>query len=83
MTQALVAYNQYGIILATDSRATRFDEAGRPSYFSVEKLFPLGRHSAVLSGGAGVSLPLSLALRQEVSKRRGLEDIEDLVDFSL
>jgi 20S proteasome alpha/beta subunit len=83
MTQALAGFNQHGLILATDSRATRFDPEGRPEYFTVEKLFPLSRHCAILSGGAGVSVPLTLALRQEITKRRGLEDLEEIVDFSV
>jgi hypothetical protein len=81
MTQALAGYNENGIILATDSRATHFDEQGQPHYFSVEKLFPLGKYAAVLSGGAGVSVPLSLALRHEVDQRR-LVDIQDIVEFA-
>lgn len=81
MTQALVGYNDHGIILATDSRATRFDEQGQPHYFSIEKLFPLGKFTAVLSGGAGVSVPLSLALRHEVNQRR-LVEIEDIVELA-
>jgi hypothetical protein len=83
MTQALAGFNEHGIVLATDSLATRFDADGRPAYFNVEKLLPLSRHCAVLSGGAGLSVPLSLALRQEIGKRRGLEDIDEIVDFSL
>ncbi len=83
MTQALAGFNQHGIILATDSLATRFDAQGRPQHFNVEKLFPLSRHCAILSGGAGVSVPLSLALRQEIAKHRGLDDLEEIVDFSL
>jgi hypothetical protein len=82
MTQALAGFNEHGIVLATDSRATRFDDAGRLEYFSVEKLFPLGKCGAVLSGGAGVSVPLSLALRREIEQRRGLEEFEDMVDFA-
>jgi hypothetical protein len=84
MTQALAGFNEHGIVLATDSLATRFDADGRPAYFNVEKLLPLiSRHCAILSGGAGVSVPLSLALRQEIGRRRGLEDIDEMVDFSL
>ncbi|MFP3867838.1 MAG: hypothetical protein ACLFUU_06715 [Desulfobacteraceae bacterium] len=82
MTQALVGYNDHGIILATDSRATRFDEQGQSHYFSVEKLFPLGTLAAVLSGGSGVSVPLSLALRHEVDQRR-LVEIEAIIGFAL
>ncbi len=83
MTQALAAYNGHGLVLASDSRATRFDPAGRPEYFSVKKLLPLARHSALLSGGAGVSVPLSLALRREIARHRGLLELEDLADFAL
>lgn len=83
MTQALAGYNQHGLFLATDSRATRFDAGGRPEFFKVQKLFPLGRNCAILSGGAGVSVPLSLALRRDIARRRGLEDLEEVVDFAL
>ena len=42
MTQALAGFNERGIVLATDSRATRFDPGGQPEIFQVKKLFPLG-----------------------------------------
>lgn len=83
MTQALTAFDEHGLVLATDSRATRFTEAGQAEFFSVEKLFPLGRFSAILSGGAGVSVPLTLALRYEIGQRRGLDDLEHMVEFAL
>ncbi len=83
MTQALAAYNEHGIILATDSRATRFDPEGRAGYFSVKKLLPLRSHAALLSGGAGVSVALSQALKREIGRRRGLDHLEDVVDFAL
>jgi hypothetical protein len=83
MTQALAAFNEDGIVLATDSRATRFDAAGRPEFFSVKKLSPLGDCGAILSGGAGVSVPLSFALRREIARHRGLVDLEDMVDLAL
>ena len=83
MTQALAGFNEHGLVWATDSLATRFDAAGRPEFINVEKLFPLGKFNAVLSGGAGVSVPLSLALRREIERRRGLEDLEDIVEFAL
>lgn len=83
MTQALAAYDDHGLVLATDSRATRFTDAGQAQFFSVPKLFPLGRFSAILSGGAGVSVPLSQALRHEIGQRRGLEDLDHMVEFAL
>ena len=59
MTQALAGFNEHGIVLATDSLATRFDSSGQPEVFNVNKLLALGRHAAILSGGAGVSVSLS------------------------
>jgi hypothetical protein len=83
MTQALAGFNEHGVVLATDSRATRFDALGRPEIFQVKKLFPLRGCCAILSGGAGVSVPLSLALRREIERRRGLEELDDMVEFAL
>ena len=83
MTQALAGFNEHGIVLATDSRASRFDAAGRAEYFAVKKLLPLGRHAAILSGGAGVSVALSQALRREIGHRRGLDHLDDMADFAL
>ncbi|MCL6620741.1 MAG: hypothetical protein K6T55_01450 [Syntrophobacterales bacterium] len=82
MTQALAGYNEHGLFFATDSRATRFREGEKAEYFVVTKLFPLTRHSAIISGGAGVSVPLSQVLAREISRRRGLEDLEDVFDFA-
>ncbi len=82
MTQALAGYNEHGLFFATDSRATRFRAGEEPEYFVVHKLFPLTRYAAILSGGAGVSVPLSQVLAREISRRRGLEDLEDVVDFA-
>jgi 20S proteasome alpha/beta subunit len=83
MTQALAGLNEHGIVLATDSRATRFDAAGQPEIFNVNKLFPLDRHTAILSGGAGVSVPLSLALRQQIARHPGRLQMEEMVEFAL
>jgi hypothetical protein len=83
VTQALAAFDNHGLVLATDSRATRFTDNGQAEFFSVDKLFPLGRWAAMLSGGAGVSVPLTLALRHAIGQRRGLDDLEDMVEFAL
>lgn len=82
MTQALAGYNEHGLFLATDSRATRFDARGQADFFNVQKLFPLGRNCAILSGGAGVSVPLSQALHREIERHRGLEDLEEIAEFA-
>ena len=83
MTQALAAFDNHGLVLATDSRATRFTDAGQAEFFSVEKLFPLGKWAAMLSGGAGVSVPLTLGLRHAIGQRRGLDDLDHTVEFAL
>jgi len=83
VTQALAGYHAHGLFLATDSRATRFDPRGQADFFNVQKLFPLGRNCAILSGGAGVSVPLSLALRREIARHRGLEDLEEIAAFAI
>ncbi|MGQ9921714.1 MAG: hypothetical protein ACUVRZ_10350 [Desulfobacca sp.] len=82
MTQTLVGYNQHGVIMAADSRATRFTPAGTKEFFAVEKLFPLGRYCGVVSGGSGVSIPLTHVLRQEV-QRRGLLGVEDILECAV
>ena len=57
MTQALAAFDEHGVVLATDSRATRFVGDGQAEFSSVDKLFALGKFAAIVSGGAGVSVP--------------------------
>ncbi len=82
MTQTLVGFNQHGLVMASDSRATRFDAQGRKEFFSVEKLFPLGRYAGIVSGGSGVSIPLTHGLRREVL-RRGLLAVENILEFAV
>ena len=82
MTQALAVFNSEGLLLASDSRATRIDAQGQMQYFAVDKLFPLGRYAGVVSGGSGVSVPLSQDLHREVG-RRCLMAVEDIVVFAV
>jgi hypothetical protein len=83
VTQALAVFNEQGLVLSTDSRATRFTDNGQAEFLSVAKLFPLGKSAAILSGGAGVSVPLTEALRQEIDRRRGLDDLDYVAEFAL
>jgi hypothetical protein len=83
MTQALAGFNEHGIVLATDSRATRFDAAGKPEIFNVNKLFALRHSSAILSGGAGVSVPLSIALRGQIARHPGHLELEEMAEFAI
>jgi hypothetical protein len=83
MTQALAGFNEHGIVLATDSLATRFDAAGQPEVFNVNKLFALNRRCAILSGGAGVSVSLSFGLRRQIARHPGPLELEEMVEFAL
>jgi 20S proteasome alpha/beta subunit len=83
MTQALAGFNEHGIVLATDSRATRFDVSGEPETFNVNKLFALSRRCGILSGGAGVSVSLSLALRRQIARHAGPLELEEMAEYAL
>lgn len=83
MTQALAGFNEHGLFLATDSRATRFDAEGRAQIFNVPKLIPLGPRGAILSGGAGVSVPLSQGLVRMLQRHPGPLAPEEIARFAL
>jgi len=82
MTQVIVCSTHEGIVLATDSRATWFDEAGAMRHFSLKKLLRLNSHTAMLSAGAGTGVEMSLAF-QNFLRERGTEAIEDIVSIAL
>jgi len=81
MTQVIGCSTPEGIVLATDSRATWFDETGRMRHFSLKKLLRLTSHSALLSAGAGIGVEMSLAF-QKFLRKRGTEAIEDVVNIA-
>ncbi len=82
MTQIIACSTHGGIVLATDSRATWFDDTGEMRHFSLKKLFRLSSHSAMLSAGAGMGVEMSLAFQNFV-QRHGTEAIEDIVRMAL
>jgi len=82
MTQIIACSTREGIVLATDSRATWFDEAGGMRHFSLKKLLRLGSHSAMLSAGAGIGVEMSLAF-QNFLQRLGAETIDDIATMAL
>jgi hypothetical protein len=77
MTQVIACSTHEGIVLATDSRGTWFDQAGEMKHFSLKKLFRLGSHSAMVSAGAGIGVEMSLAF-QNFLQRQGSEAIDDI-----
>jgi hypothetical protein len=82
MTQIIACSSREGIVLATDSRATWFDETGERKHFSLKKLLRLTSHSALLSAGAGIGVEMSLAF-QNFLRRRETEAIEDVASTAL
>ena len=82
MTQVIACSTHEGIVLATDSRATWFDQAGERGHFSLKKLLRLTSHSAILSAGAGIGVEMSLAF-QNFLQRQGAEAIDDIAHMAL
>jgi hypothetical protein len=81
MTQVIVCSAQEGIILATDSRATWYDQTGAMRHFSLKKLVQLSSHSALVSAGAGVGAEMALDF-QEFVKGKRLERIEEIARYA-
>jgi len=82
MTQVIACSTHQGIVLATDSLATWFDQAGEMKHFSIKKLLRLGSHSAMVSAGAGIGVEMSLAF-QNFLQRQGAEAIDDIANMAL
>ncbi len=82
MTQIVACATPEGIVLATDSRATWFDESGKKRHFSLKKLLRLSTHSALLSAGAGIGVEMSLAFRNFLQGRE-TETIEEVAHKAL
>jgi hypothetical protein len=64
-------------MVATDSMATTFDTEGNETHFPIDKLFSLGGHAFIVSGGMGISVELSKKFKEYVEERRlaGIEAI--------
>jgi len=77
MTQILSGICSEGIMVATDSMATTFNADGRERQFTIDKLFSIGSHAFVVSGGMGISVELSRRFKQYAEKRQlvGIEKI--------
>lgn len=77
MTQILSGICSQGIMVATDSMATRFEDDGKEDYFPVDKLFSVGSHAFIVSGGMGISVELSERFKLYVEERQliGVEAI--------
>src|SRR5512139_2330959 len=82
MTQIIACSTPEGIVLATDSRATWFDDTGGKRHFNLKKLLRLTSHSALVSAGAGIGVEMGLAFQSFLQRRR-TEAIEDVANTAL
>jgi hypothetical protein len=81
MTQVIGCFTSEGIVLATDSLATWFDQTGCMRHFHLKKILRLGSHSAIVSAGMGVGVEMGLAFQQSLRDRR-MEGIEEILRFA-
>ena len=70
MSQLILYQGACGIVLATDSRAVRFTESGKRTYFNISKLYPLGATVLMATLGAGHGHTLCRALQQRIRQMR-------------
>ena len=78
MTQVIACSTAEGILLATDSLATWFDQTGAMRHFNLKKILRLGSHTAMVSAGIGIGVEIGSAF-QKFLQERGVEGIEEVL----
>ena len=81
MTQEIFYANDAGAVLVSDSLVIREREGGRRERLSRRKLFALGQHSAIVSGGAAIGIDLSRELAG-IIQARDLTRTEQIIEFA-
>jgi hypothetical protein len=82
MTQVIACSTREGIVLATDSLATWFDQTGVMKHFNLKKILRLGSHTAMISAGIGIGVEMGFAF-QRFLQERSVEGIEEVLRFAL
>jgi len=82
MTQVIACSTPEGILLATDSLATWFDQTGAMKHFNLKKIVRLGSHTAMVSAGIGIGVEIGTAFKKFLQERR-VEGIEEVLRFAL
>jgi hypothetical protein len=82
MTQIILYQAHQGVVLATDSRAVRFDDRGTPSYFEVQKLLQVTPSTLLATAGAGYGLLLCLQFQRRVQQMR-LSHVDDVMEVAV
>jgi 20S proteasome alpha/beta subunit len=78
MTQVIACSTPEGILLATDSVATWFDQTGTMKHFNMKKILVLGSHTAMVSAGIGIGVEMGVAFRNFLQERR-VEGVEEVL----
>src|SRR4030042_4872102 len=78
MTQVIVCSTPEGILLATDSLATWFDQTGAMKHFNLKKILRLGSHTAMVSAGIGIGVEIGSAFQKFLQESRG-EGVEEVL----
>ena len=81
MTQVIACSTPEGILLATDSLATWFDQTRAMKHFNLKKILRLGSHTAMVSAGIGIGVEMGSAFKKFLQERR-VEGIEDVLRFA-
>jgi 20S proteasome alpha/beta subunit len=81
MTQVIACCTPDGILLATDSLATWFDQTGTIRHFNLKKIIRLGSHAAMVSAGIGIGVEIGSAFQEFLQDRR-VEGIEEVLRFA-
>jgi hypothetical protein len=82
MTQVIACSTADGILLATDSLATWFDQTGAMRHFNLKKILRLGSHTAMVSAGIGIGVEIGSAFQEFLQERR-VEGIEEVLRYAL
>src|SRR5512139_3569712 len=81
MTQVIACSTSEGILLATDSLATWFDQTGAVRHFNLKKILRLGSHTAMVIAGIGIGVEIGSAF-QKFLDERGVEGVEEILRFA-
>jgi hypothetical protein len=82
MSQLIACKSSRGIVLAADSKAVSVDDSGTLVDDEIERLIPLSKHTAILTGGAAAGVKMCRSLKDFIAGE-GLDDIKAVYQAAL
>ena len=82
MSQIIACKNENGIILAADRKAVDFDPHGKMVAYSINRLWQLTPHTAIITGGSAAGEKMCESLKDFVRQEK-MVDIEDVHSAAL